>query len=371
MVTFAHILTLDVDGLDLFSKRWQDVHSRIEMVGEMFHDLVVTDLHEEKWRGQAATSARQCCDRISMDIEALNAEVKGLRKFIDEEVNGASGAASFRAIQTKAREIQQEAVESGMRVDDDGSVQWATMYDPDDPESRRNAQMMKKKAEELQRRARGVIREADEEDQWMTQNLKVIFGTTHNFESENRKFGTAQPDEKDRKAANKLSTVGAAANARGWVNTAYLVQHYLDGTGKPVEIDPEVLLQDVPQFRRDSDKTLQEDVKNRPDGPFATKWQSTAPNRADGGKSLDYYYALNHFQYRMVGEKHGNKVTYHTEIKKRYDWGVPSEHRTTQSQAIGPFGITLEQADLAHLNTVGLARDFDVQGKSKQTTTTL
>ncbi len=83
------------------------------------------------------------------------------------------------------------------------------------------------------------------------------------------------------------------------------------------------------------------------------------------------YYGLNHFQYRTVGEKHGDQVTYHVEVQKRYDWGVPSEHRRTQTAFGGPFKMELEQADLARLNSTGLARDFDVKGSSGQMRTTV
>jgi hypothetical protein len=79
---------------------------------------------------------------------------------------------------------------------------------------------------------------------------------------------------------------------------------------------------------------------------------------------MDWYYGLNHFQYRTVGEKQNGKIRYHVEVKKRYDWGVPSEQR---SDLHGP-GIDLEQADIAHLNTSGEARDFNVHGSSRDTT---
>lgn len=79
---------------------------------------------------------------------------------------------------------------------------------------------------------------------------------------------------------------------------------------------------------------------------------------------MEWYYALNHFQYRLVGEKEGGDITYRVDVKKRYDWGIPSEHRSTVSGGAGPFGMDLEQADIAHLHSSGMARDFDVSGSS-------
>ncbi|MFG2528135.1 hypothetical protein [Streptomyces sp. NPDC048516] len=111
------------------------------------------------------------------------------------------------------------------------------------------------------------------------------------------------------------------------------------------------------------------DTAKRGDGPFTTEWSSTAPDPSDGDSSTEWYYALNHFQYRLVGEKEGGEVTYHVEVKKRYDWGIPSEHRATVSGGgPGPLGMNLEQADIAHLHSSGMARDFDVSGTSGEMT---
>ncbi len=85
---------------------------------------------------------------------------------------------------------------------------------------------------------------------------------------------------------------------------------------------------------------------------------------------MDWYYGLNHFQYRTVGEKHGDQVTYHVEVQKRYDWGVPSEHRRTQTAFGGPF----EMDGASRPRTPQLHRTgprLDVKGSSGQTRTTV
>ncbi|MFI2190313.1 hypothetical protein [Streptomyces sioyaensis] len=57
------------------------------------------------------------------------------------------------------------------------------------------------------------------------------------------------------------------------------------------------------------------------------------------------------------------------QVRKRYDWGIPSEHRATVSGGgPGPLGMSLEQADIAHLHSSGMARDFDVSGSSDELT---
>lgn len=157
---------------------------------------------------------------------------------------------------------------------------------------------------------------------------------------------------------------------RSGPTAAGLVKHYLDASGKPVEVEPQQMMDQIPAFQKDVAGTLEEDVRKRGDGPFTTEWSSTAPNPADGDSSMEWYYALNHFQYRLVGEKEGGEINYHVEVQKRYDWDIPSEHRATVSGGgPGPFGMDLEQADIAHLHSSGMARDFDVPGSSDQMTT--
>ncbi|MGW7056672.1 hypothetical protein, partial [Streptomyces sp. NPDC054888] len=93
------------------------------------------------------------------------------------------------------------------------------------------------------------------------------------------------------------------------------------------------------------------------------------PNPADSDRSIEWYYALNDFQYRLVGEKEGDEIKYHVEVQKRYDWGIPSEHRATVSgDGPGPLGMDLEQADIAYLHSSDMAQDFNVSGSSDEMT---
>lgn len=55
-------------------------------------------------------------------------------------------------------------------------------------------------------------------------------------------------------------------------------------------------------------------------------------------------------------------MTYTLQVRKRYDWGVPSEHRDPLRKSFLWVDINLQQPEVAHLNTVGLAEDFDVYG---------
>ncbi|MPY58385.1 hypothetical protein [Streptomyces spongiae] len=368
MVTFSQLLELDVAGLERFADQWNDViHRKVRQAREQFHDDVVRKLHRDHWRGEGGEAAQKYCDRVQVGFDALDAQVKSLSRFLDEEadgVRGTGGTEGLEGLQEIARELDRDAREAGMRIAEDGVVEWSNLTEADDPDGEAKYQKKKQAADLIQKRAQKVLKEVNEIDEWLTTSLKVVFGTPHNFETEDRRYNVFEPTVKDHIVRRQLNNVGAAASVRGWPNAAGLVKHYLDGSGKTVEVEPQQLMRDIPQFQRDVDKTLEKDVRKRPDGPFTTEWGSTAPVSDDGETSRDWYYALNHFQYRLVGEKHGDEITYRVDVRKRYDWGVPSEHRRTQDQFKGPFKVELEQADLAHLNSVGLARDFNVRGSS-------
>lgn len=373
MPGFTALLQLDVAGLETFADEWATVHRKLKEARTGFHDDVVKPLHEDHWRGKGGRAAQDYCDRVQLDIDALDKEVRALRKFLDTEADGTTGRGGVKGLaglQLRAENLQREAMGEGMTITDSGRVEWSVMYDPDDPESGKMLDERKETADALERRVRKLLYDAAEDDEWLAKSLKVIFGTVDNFETENRKFGIVEPTAKDRQVHNQLNNVAAYfATMKGWPTAAGLIQHYLDGSGKPVEVEPQQMMDDTPAFRKDVDETLEDDVRKRGDGPFTTEWSSTAPDPEDGDRSMEWYYALNHFQYRLVGEKEGDEITYHVEVKKRYGWGIPSEHRATVSGGgPGPIGMDMEQADIAHLHSSGMARDFDVSGSSDEMT---
>ncbi|WP_189296740.1 hypothetical protein [Streptomyces albospinus] len=156
---------------------------------------------------------------------------------------------------------------------------------------------------------------------------------------------------------------------RGWTTAAGLVQHYLGGSGKPVEVEPQQMMDEIPAFRKDVDGTLDNDVRQRGNGPLPTDWSSTAP--IPRAVTAAWSGTTRSTTSRTVssGSKEGGKITYHIEVRMRDDWGIPSEHRATVSGGgPGPLGMSLEQADIAHLHSPQMARDFDVSGSSDEMT---
>jgi hypothetical protein len=91
------------------------------------------------------------------------------------------------------------------------------------------------------------------------------------------------------------------------------------------------MLNDMPQFRKDVSTTLA-GLRSLPDGSFQANWMTSAPKLDDGGNNANWYYALHHFDYRLVGHKNGDKIDYRVEIQKRYDWACRAS--TSKARAV-------------------------------------
>ncbi|MFD9813361.1 hypothetical protein [Streptomyces sp. NPDC059080] len=364
MVDLTGLVNLDLGKIRSAASDWEWIASRLRQSLESYTDAVTAPLKAgAHWSGDDATEASRTCEGIGLDLDAVAKETKGVKDFLDDIVDGTGdGFRSLAELQRQATELQQQAIDEGFSVNGDGSVAWVVMRAPGplSPEEQRTAREHDDRAQQIGNQLKDVLRLATEVDGSLERGLKVLFGTEDTFRTENR-------DRVDRDDAGmgdgwneaQLGLVRGYLNAQGWGDAADLLGHFLDGSGEPVEVDADRMLADMPAFRRDVDTTLAE-VRKLPDGTFESSWQSSAPDTNEGDKSLNWYYALNHFQYRLVGHKEGDHVAYQVEVQKRYDWGVPSEHRRDLDK--GP--LHFEQADLARLNLVGLAKDFDVKGRS-------
>lgn len=372
MVNFAELVELDVDGLEQFADMWHTIFRTLRDVHIEFDESVHRPLRNGHWTGESGEAATAFCARVEIGLESVAAQVKSLRDYIDTEADGARGEGGVAGLQRHHRaalDYQREAAGLGMTIEADGTLRYdEPAYSPAEEDERAE---QRSDVEDLQRRIRDTLAAATELDQNLARNLTVIFGTLHNFETETREYDVLPPNGRDERIHNQLNNIAAYfATVKGWPTAAGLIMHYLEGSGQDVVVDPAVMMRDIPAFQEDVDAVLEE-TRDLPDGPFQTRWLSTAPDIHDGDSSLEWYYALNHFQYRLVGEKDGDEITYRVDVMKRYDWGIPSEHRRTLEGGWGPLSIEMEQADIARLHSVGMAQDFNVYGSSDVMRTTL
>ncbi|MFB7943347.1 hypothetical protein ACFC6L_00355 [Kitasatospora phosalacinea] len=366
MVDFDTLARFDAGSLDRFLDAWRKVTAELAAVDAGFEAGVNVPLRSGEWTGKDADAARGHCDRVAVDLGAVAKEAAGLVDFAGKMARGGEeGFKGFRDLSDRAGELRARAAELLAEIGADGSV---TSTDPrpadPNPDAAENARLNDRLRElsAIQVEAQGLLKDARASDEWFANGLKVAFGTEDNFETEDRDFRGAGPDLGDRRTELTLKAAEEWLRYKnGYPDAADLLKHWLGASGTPYQVDPARMLKDMPStFGKDVDATLDE-LRKRPDGPVSTDWQSSKPDASKDPAAANWYFGLNHFQYRLVGEKHGGTIDYHVEVQKRYDWGVPSEHRSNLHQT---RLVNLEQADIAHLNTTGQARDFDVTGST-------
>ncbi|WP_395298785.1 RHS repeat-associated core domain-containing protein [Kitasatospora hibisci] len=156
-----------------------------------------------------------------------------------------------------------------------------------------------------------------------------------------------------------LSLQGVAREENSYDVAAKLLQHWLDVSGTPIELHPDSMLNEIPNFKKGVEEYLTDFASGKDQFDFG--WQNAQAVETDGTSSVGWFYALNNFQWRVTGvNRRKGGAEYKLEIRKRYDWGTPSEGRDN----VHKMWIDMSQPEMAHLNMVGLARDFDVVGSS-------
>jgi hypothetical protein len=363
MVNVPQLQNLDVGGLEAAADAWSGIATKLNSAKESFGGAIIDPLKNGKWVGKDAEAATKVCENIRWDIDAVAIECMAVRKFLDEMTSGSGeGFGNLRTHQRNLADLQREAIGKGFRINDDGSVRWEAMRAPGPvtPEQQKQINDRNAQAAAIEKKVKEVLKDVTDVDDSLARGLKVIFGDEQTFRTEHRGRDTNDADIDDDIGELQLRGVQAYLSQKGWNDGAGLLDHYLDGSGNPVEIDANRLLKEVPQFQTDVNSALG-DVRKLPDGSFQTAWKgSSSPHT----QNLNWYYGLNNFEYRLVGEKHGNQIKYRVEMQKEYDWGTPSEHRRDLSK--GP--LHFEQSEIARLNMVGKAKDFRVHGSTGQMT---
>lgn len=360
MVTVSQLLHLNIGEFEAAAEEWSGIASKLNSAKDGFTSAVADPLKGGKWKGDAGTAATKICDNIRADMDAVAIECTGVQKFLVNMASGSGdGSGNLRKHQQDLADLQREAMGKGFRLLDDGSVHWEEIRaaGPLTPEEQQHINERNAASAELEKRVKAVLKAATEVDDNLTRGLKVIFGDESTFRTEDRNRHTNDGNEADDLAELELRGAQGYLDVQGWHDASGLLDHFLDGSGDPYQIDANRLLKDVPKFQTDVNSSLG-DVRKLPDGPFQTSWKNTS---SPADQNLNWYWGLNNFEYRLVGEKHGSQVTYHVEVQKQYDWGQPSEHRRDLDKG----GVVhFEQSQIARLNMVGKGKDYRVYGST-------
>ncbi|WP_394827227.1 hypothetical protein [Pendulispora albinea] len=181
--------------------------------------------------------------------------------------------------------------------------------------------------------------------------------------------------EKGRAITMMEGVVAYFGTVKDYDRAAELLGHWLYGHGEAVRIDARKMIEDLPSFDRAIQEQVRAGMTHR--GAFDSGWKSASVADAmeqdiktagEDRRVLDWYYALNGYQYRIQGG--GNETTVngaqYREVKvqvfKRYNWGNPNGGVHRNDLQAGPF--TVKQNTLAELNHYGMAHDFNVWGET-------
>lgn len=283
-------------------------------------------------------------------------------------------------------------------IADDGNVELSETYAKtlDTKEARKNAEATRAELETALRSLLATTDLAGQEYDWKVTNaLMGVANDSRPFsptvppptalptrpkESANKdgsgpdQYNTDKPSLLEKAALQGTRTwaEGAvvAATTAGQLNSASLLQHFLDGSGKPVKLSVDNMLNDMPWFKQSSDAltkdTMSAAIRAMPpgyDGPVAFQSDYTSlkadgtPARPDKFKNPDWWAAVGTFSYQTSGvaTPNGNgtySVNSQTSIYDYYNFETTDEHPWPQA------------SDLNKMHRAGWAQNFDTTGTS-------
>ncbi|MFF3911723.1 DNRLRE domain-containing protein [Streptomyces sp. NPDC001848] len=187
-------------------------------------------------------------------------------------------------------------------------------------------------------------------------------------------FGSLQPTADDQHTWNKLNNMAGLAQFLGYGVSSFLLQHFLGGSGEPVNLGQDVLsdLYKTPNVRTYLNAIALKEMKlalqhgktsfvqqnwlttRVVDGPISS--DSVPPYSTDPGSEQDFHLALKDFDFRIAGQMTGSgQMQFQFEMSKYYDF---------DSQPFKSMGVSISATELSRMQGTGLAQNFWVGGVS-------
>ncbi|MFF7455097.1 hypothetical protein [Kitasatospora sp. NPDC008115] len=181
-------------------------------------------------------------------------------------------------------------------------------------------------------------------------------------------------------AEHLLVGVGSLA---GFTDAARHLQHFLTASGEPLTVDVDRMLHDDPEFRRRVDRQIAEhhaewrqlalDAFEQSGGaPVAVPVEVVAHRNIDAAAQRNWFLAIGSHPYATSGVVTARpgpdgkplvSFQYQVNVWDRYNW---DPGKST------PIAFTsIKDSDMAKLHQTGLAREFDLTGRSAPATVTL
>ncbi|KAF1948821.1 hypothetical protein CC80DRAFT_511024 [Byssothecium circinans] len=171
---------------------------------------------------------------------------------------------------------------------------------------------------------------------------------------------------KDHLSKTKFFSIAVAAGEIGLNNAERGMRHYLDNSGKDLNVAPGPMMKDLPKFREAAQALAQNEAtaaykaisEATGSKTFSSKWSTYYATK---DQSWDWFYAIGGFSYSVTGvvtkASGGGSLQYRIHIFDRYNWDAG------KSVDIGPFHF--EDRELGELHLKGLAREYVVRGSGE------
>ncbi|MEU9790551.1 hypothetical protein AB0E27_07950 [Streptomyces sparsogenes] len=382
-IGYKDLAEADLESLGTAVGHWKKAVHDLETLATDARDGLRAKADRARWKGVNATVSRGFIHKTAKEFDDLHAEANSIYQVLDDAHR------ELVRLQQKISRLIDAAEKEGFVIADCGQslVTVSMRTAPGEPVNE-DAES-RKKEKEYADRISACLWEANAIDQSTAIALSRSHGDDpHNpghatydsldqarydlfeyppvqGEDLNRPaWGSAEPGGSDRETFWLASTVALPYMAMQDNKMASdLFQHWLSNSGEAATINPAQMMNDLPALK----KLVAREIKP---GRFDSGWKSDSVSRhlsrpgGDSPKVRDWYYALNGYQYRVRGDVVDDggvlKGTVTVDIYKRYNWGNPAGGSDRSDIGKGPLKIS--QNDLAHLNTAGLARDFDVVG---------
>lgn len=385
-VSYQSLRDFDQNAFVAAMSGWSNITGDFEEQFADYQKSVLAPVTDGSWTGTAAAKAQQAVQRSNDRLAATDRYLDTVTQAIGQAVNGMAMARNHL---DSAFDLVRS---NGLEIDDAGHVRLAgeaVPVDWDAPpilggmfaqriiyEARYMAEMVNRTVSPILGNATKFGQQddgpwlADSIDDQRTalaqlsdlpDRLTAVMTTAEPADPDTlaQPYDVDPPGLGDWELATEMATGGEGYFAlHGWFNARRLLDNWLRNTGAWALVDPARMMADIPSFTTAVNRFILDDLRT---GVQDTSWQRFGGG--DDTQSLDWYYALNDFRYRVVclvtTDSDGTQnVDYTVGVKKPYVFGPPRQPIKVGDQ------VFVTQEELQHLHTTGLAQNFIAQGIS-------
>ncbi|MFB7913433.1 hypothetical protein [Streptomyces sp. NPDC056061] len=318
-------------------------------------------VHDPSFQESARTAADEWAQRLAQAVKAVSEADDGIRLALDAAVldsdlmDGTLNGFNRKATAGPYPSLQETGKAAHMpKARKDVAKWWRDL----DPVTR--GILLQERGDEL--RAAGIM---DPQYQW------------HAPDPGSGPFGVEKPTARDLKYHAWAIGIAAAGDFAGENQASRNMMHYLGGTGEPLELDVNSMLHDDASFRSNAERMHIAEYRDEWNRKALKEFEKAGGDKLismpvetvhSGGTFTDasWFHAVGSHEQNisgMVTVEPGDdgrptvSLEYQVNVWDRYNW---DKGKSTDF----PGGIVIEDKDMGHLHTVGIAQEFDMRGSS-------